>query len=70
MRVLTRLDLKERKGIFWSRQHLDRQIRAGQFPTPFKLSGRQHGPNVWDERAIDAWLRRARNRTTTVEGTV
>jgi predicted DNA-binding transcriptional regulator AlpA len=35
-RVLTRIDLKERKGIPYSRQHIDRLVREGQFPRPFQ----------------------------------
>jgi predicted DNA-binding transcriptional regulator AlpA len=62
MRVLTRRDLRERKGIFWSRQHLDRKIRDGEFPKPFKLSDGKRAPNVWDEREIDAWLKARRKR--------
>jgi predicted DNA-binding transcriptional regulator AlpA len=65
MRVLTAADLRDRKGIAWSRQHLWRKVRAGEFPKPFKLSGRERGPNVWDEGEIDEWLRSARNRSST-----
>ena len=67
MRILTRRDLRERKGIFWSRQHIDRKVRDGEFPKPFKLSNGTRAPNVWNEREIDAWLKaraKAHNATT------
>jgi hypothetical protein len=36
LRVLTREDLKEKKGIPFSRQHLARRVREGTFPRPFQ----------------------------------
>jgi prophage regulatory protein len=63
MRVLTRFDLRARKGIPYSRQHLERMVRAGEFPVPFKLGNGPKARNAWDEREIDAWLKaRARSR--------
>jgi hypothetical protein len=36
LRILTREDLKTRKGLAYSRQHLHRLVRGGAFPAPFK----------------------------------
>ena len=36
-RALTQKDLKDRKGIPYSRQHLDRKMKAGSFPLPFNV---------------------------------
>jgi hypothetical protein len=36
VRVLTREDLKEKKGIPFSRQHLARRMRERTFPRPFQ----------------------------------
>ena len=35
-RVLTREDLKTRKGIHYSRQHLAKKVKGGGFPKPFQ----------------------------------
>jgi hypothetical protein len=35
-RVLTRHDLKARKGIAYSRQHLAKKVKGGGFPKPFQ----------------------------------
>ena len=36
-RVLTQKDLRERKGIRYSRQHISRKVENGTFPPPFQL---------------------------------
>jgi prophage regulatory protein len=53
MRYLRFPDLKEVKGIPWSRVHVDRLEKAGKFPKRVKL-----GENTvaWGEASIDAWL--------------
>jgi hypothetical protein len=33
--ALTQKDLKDKKGIPYSRQHLDRKVKGGAFPPPF-----------------------------------
>ena len=38
VRVLTREDLATSKGIVFSRQHIDRMVRAGTFPSPFQIA--------------------------------
>jgi hypothetical protein len=53
-----RRDLRERKGISWSRQHLDRKIKSGTFPPPDgKTSDSSTAPNFWFEHTIDRYLR-------------
>jgi prophage regulatory protein len=49
MKFLSRTDLRDR-GITFSRQHLDRLIKAGQFPAPVKPGG---GVNAWIDNEID-----------------
>jgi hypothetical protein len=41
-RLLTFKDLKEKKGVPYSRQHLDRKMRAGTFPLPFNVAPGYH----------------------------
>lgn len=63
MRILRYKDLSRRKGIDWSRVHLDREERAGRFPQRVHL-----GPNSvgWVEDEVDEWLeKRAAERKTT-----
>jgi predicted DNA-binding transcriptional regulator AlpA len=59
MKVLSQRDLQT-KGITWSREHVRRKVKAGEFPSPFKLTDK--GRNFWDEEAVDRWLeKRAAN---------
>jgi prophage regulatory protein len=53
MRIVRFRELSERKGITWSRTHVDREERAGRFPQRVKI-----GPNSigWVEDEIDQWL--------------
>jgi predicted DNA-binding transcriptional regulator AlpA len=53
-RVLTRLELKTRKGIPYSRQHLDRLAKARKFPQPFKAP--EGSFLLWFEDVIDDYL--------------
>ena len=53
MRVLSYPDLRDRKGIVWSRAHVYRMVRAGKFPAPLKLG---EGTTAWLEAEIDRWL--------------
>ena len=41
------------KGIKWSKPHLWRKERAGEFPKRVPLGLRSHG---WDEQEIDGWI--------------
>lgn len=52
MRLLGWTDLKDR-GISWSRQHINRKIRQGEFPPPIKLGAQT---NAWEEEIIDRFL--------------
>jgi predicted DNA-binding transcriptional regulator AlpA len=53
-RVLTRPELKTEKGIPYSRQHIDRKVRAKQFPAPFKTPDGLI--NLWFDDVIDDYL--------------
>ena len=57
MKVLSQRDLQT-KGITWSREHVRRKVKSGEFPAPFKLTDR--GLNYWSEEAVDAWLEERR----------
>lgn len=55
---MTRRDLRERKGIPFSRQHIARLIAEGKFPPPDgKTADAPTAPNFWLEGTIDAWLK-------------
>jgi hypothetical protein len=57
LRVLLQRDLEDR-GISWSRQHILRKIKAGEFPPPDgKTSDAPTAPNFWLETTIDGYLR-------------
>ena len=53
MVLLSREDLRNKKGIPFTRQHLHRLIRAGQFPRPIKLGG---NTNAWPEPEVDSYI--------------
>lgn len=50
--LLSFRDLKD-KGIPFSRQHVSRLVKHGEFPAPVKLG---QGTNRWIESEIDDWL--------------
>ena len=54
MRFLTYDDLRSRKGIPYSKNHLRRMWQRGDFPIPVQLSPRCSG---WAEETIDAWIK-------------
>jgi predicted DNA-binding transcriptional regulator AlpA len=54
MNVINRRELRERKGIRYSPEHLRRLWEAGRFPRPFKLSS--GGLLFWSEEEIDKYL--------------
>jgi hypothetical protein len=59
LRMLVRRDLHERKGIPYSRQHIDRLIKESKFPRPDgKTADSKNAPNFWFEHTIDAYLRK------------
>jgi prophage regulatory protein len=45
-------DLKAKKGIPWSKMHLDRKEKAGEFPKRVKLSANSV---AWIEAEVDEW---------------
>ena len=66
MRVLSYVQLLPLKGIGYSRDHVRRMAKAGQFPTPISLSTSRI---AWDEAEIDAWLeQRAAMRSVRLGG--
>lgn len=54
MRMLSLSELKDMKGIKFSRQHLHRLIANGKFPKPVKLG---ENTNAWPESEIDQYLK-------------
>ena len=52
LRILSLNDLRE-VGIYYSRVHIHRLVRAGKFPTPIKVGQNRIG---WIESEIDEWL--------------
>jgi prophage regulatory protein len=61
MKMISFDRLKPEKGIPYSRDHLRRKCKIGEFPQPIPLSDRRI---AWDEAEIDLWLtERARLRT-------
>jgi predicted DNA-binding transcriptional regulator AlpA len=57
LKVLLQRDLED-KGISWSRQHILRKIKAGEFPKPDgRTSSASMAPNFWFETTIDAWIK-------------
>jgi hypothetical protein len=56
LKILLQRDLPQ-KGISWSRQHVNRKIRAKEFPPPDgKTSDAPSAPNFWFEHTIDKYL--------------
>ena len=51
---LLRLPDLRRRGITWSRQHIDRQIKKKRFPKPVKVG---ENTNAWIDSEIDDWLK-------------
>src|SRR6516165_9523359 len=57
LKILFQRDLAPMKGIKWSRQHVNRKIRAKEFPPPDgKTSDTPGAPNWWWESTIDKYL--------------
>ena len=52
-RVLSYPDLRDRKGIAWSRAHVYRMVNAGKFPRPIKLG---EATTAWLEEEVDGCL--------------
>jgi predicted DNA-binding transcriptional regulator AlpA len=56
MRLLSDVDLKEKKGIDFTRDHRRRLIEDGKFPKPVKPGGGINARNAWLEHEIDQYL--------------
>jgi prophage regulatory protein len=52
-KLLSYRQLKEMKGIVWSRQWLGVQIAAGNFPKPISLGSMTRG---FIESEVDSWI--------------
>ena len=52
LRILSLSDLRE-LGIYYSRVHIYRLVKAGKFPAPIKVGQNRIG---WIESEIDEWL--------------
>ena len=58
LKILFQRDLST-KGISWSHQHVNRKIRAKEFPAPDgKTSDAPSAPNFWFEHTIDKYLQK------------
>ena len=53
MVLLSISDLRAKKGIVFSKCHLDRMIKEGRFPKPIWLGPRRR---AWPEVEIDQWI--------------
>jgi prophage regulatory protein len=53
MKILSYEDLRKEKGVVYSRVHLWRLEKAGQFPKRVQLGAARHG---WLDREIDDWI--------------
>jgi prophage regulatory protein len=56
MRMLSLPELRSRKGIPYSREHIRRLVNACLFPKPVKLGQRQNARVAWFEQEVDQWL--------------
>jgi prophage regulatory protein len=53
MKVLSFRDLRDR-GIPFTRQHIHKLVKRGEFPSPFKIGG---NTNAWNDSEIDKYLK-------------
>jgi prophage regulatory protein len=53
MKLITYLELRDKKGIAYQRDHLRRKCQADEFPKPVSLSARRI---AWVEQEVDDWL--------------
>jgi prophage regulatory protein len=53
MKILSYDDLRTQKGISYSKVHLWRLERAGNFPRRIPLGAARHG---WADNEVDDWL--------------
>jgi prophage regulatory protein len=55
-RLLSFQELKSKKGINFSREHVRRLMKAHRFPKAIKLGDAPNGRVAWSESEIDDWL--------------
>ena len=60
-RLLSYSQLEPLKGITYSRQHISRLEKSGEFPHRFQLSPGKNGRKFWWEHEIDEWLKSKAN---------
>jgi predicted DNA-binding transcriptional regulator AlpA len=53
MKLISFAQLAPAKGIPWSRDHLRRKIKHGEFPPPISLSAKRI---AWTEESVDRWM--------------
>lgn len=53
MKVLSFRDLRDR-GIPFTRQHIHKLVKRGEFPSPFKIGA---NTNAWNDSEIDQYLK-------------
>ena len=53
MKLVTFPELRLRKGIPWTRQHVSREERAGRFPKRVRIG---HNSIAWVEEEVDDWV--------------
>jgi predicted DNA-binding transcriptional regulator AlpA len=46
-------DLKDRYGLTWTRQHVDKMVKAGTFPPKIRLT--EHRVGWWSD-VIEEWI--------------
>jgi predicted DNA-binding transcriptional regulator AlpA len=56
VRLLSYRDLREIKGLKFSRQWIDKLIKAGRFPRPIHPGGGDRGYLGWLEHEVDAHI--------------
>jgi prophage regulatory protein len=64
MKLLSRQDLREKKGITFTRQHIHRLVKEGKFPAPIKVG---ENTNAWVEPEVDTYIDRC---TAKRDGTI
>ncbi len=57
MRLITFAELKSLKGIGYSRVHIARLMKLGQFPQHVSIGEAANGHKAWLEEEIDSWIK-------------
>lgn len=57
MKLLTVKQLREEKGVPFTRQWIHELVKAGNFPPPLKYKGRRV---FWLEEDVDTWFKNQR----------